>query len=63
MNCPEYNNLTIVEKYQLTGKTIHLLQNNSAAFTVISSMVRQAENNGELDNVIILPEPNQTDEP
>ena len=56
MICPEYSDLTIVEAYQLVGKAIHLLQNNSEAFKAISSMVRQAENNGEFDNVRILPE-------
>jgi len=56
MNCKEWSDLTIVDQYQLCGKAIHLLQNNSEAFKTISSMVRQAENNGEFDNVIILPE-------
>lgn len=59
MTCKEYKELNVVEQYQLIGKAVHLLQNNSQAFISISSMVRMAESNGLLDGVTILPFQNE----
>ena len=56
MICKTYNDLSLPEKVQLTGKVIHLLQNNEEICNSIMSIVRSAENNGLLDNVTILPE-------
>lgn len=56
MICKEYEELSIIEKTQLIGRAIHLIQNQSEAFLATLSMIRQAENNGLFDNVIIIPD-------
>jgi hypothetical protein len=55
-NCKEWQELDNKEKIQLVGKCVHLLQNDSAAFQAMSSMVRNAEQRGCLEDVVILTE-------
>lgn len=56
MLCKEYTELTLMEQYKLIGITIHLLQNNSESFKTYSSMARNAESNGLLEGITILPQ-------
>jgi len=59
MNCKLYSDLSIVDKYQLVGKAVHLLQNDQTACEIIKEMVQAAERKGLFEGVAILPEPEQ----
>lgn len=54
MNCEKYQELTIVERRELIGKIVHLMQCDSQFFDSITSIIRAAEQVGKLDNVKFL---------
>ena len=56
MNCKKWDELTVIEKVNITGKAIHLLQQDDKSFEAISSMIRHAENKGLFDKVTFLPD-------
>ena len=55
-NCKEWMDTDSRDRILLVGQIVHLLQNDSTSFIAMSSMVRQAENNGAFNEVTILPE-------
>lgn len=56
MICPEYFDMSIVERYNFIGKAIHLIQSDPQSHKSMSSMIRAAEQNGLFDEVKILPQ-------
>jgi len=60
-NCKEWMTLETNEKIQLTGKLVHLLQNDTEAFKAFSAMVETAEKVGIFENVRIAPQSKNED--
>lgn len=58
MNCASFRELTVIEQKELIQKLAHLCQTSEQMFKGLSSIVRQAENNGLLDNLKIFPDEN-----
>jgi len=56
MNWQEYQELDNRERILFIGRLVHLVQNDSAAFIAASSMVRNAEQSGDFEDVKILPD-------
>ena len=44
------------DRILLVGQVVHLLMNDPDSYIAMSSMVRQAENNGIFDSITILPD-------
>jgi len=55
MICHQYEQLTIVERYELYGKMQHLIQNNAGCYRLVSKMVKEAEAKGLLEGVKFMP--------
>lgn len=51
MICKSFEELTIVERRELIGKITHLVQTYENAFSVLQSIVRQAEQAGLFEGI------------
>jgi hypothetical protein len=56
MNCKSYIELTSIERAELVQRLAHLVQTDETMFKALSSIVRQAENNGLLNGLTVLPQ-------
>jgi hypothetical protein len=55
MNCKSYQNLSVAEKIEFTGKILHLIQNDESVFILAKQWVRIGEKSGLFKNVKINP--------
>lgn len=55
MICTKFEELTHKEKIELIGKVVHSIQSDNQLFIIGQAIIRQAEERGVLDDVIILP--------
>lgn len=55
-NCVSYLKLTTIEKVELIGKIVHLVQNDEMSFLLAKSMIKSAEGKNLLTGIEILPE-------
>jgi len=55
MNCDKYLELSPMERIQLEGKISHLIKNDHTSCSIAMNMVENAERQGKLDNVEIMP--------
>jgi hypothetical protein len=55
MNHKAYRDLLPKEQMELIGKCVHLLQNDYEFFRQVKKMIKLAEKEGALDDVVILP--------
>lgn len=56
MICEQYDQLSLPEKFEMIGKIVHLVQNDSDVFNEVDWLVKKATLSGKLDNVKIMPE-------
>ena len=56
MTNAKYNALTIVEKIQFVGKSLHMIQTDIVAFDTMQELIEQGDRLGFFDGVKILPE-------
>jgi hypothetical protein len=56
MNCKNFQDLTIIEKTELIGKVVHVIQNDEKFFGLAKLMIADAEKEGLFKDVKILPE-------
>lgn len=56
MICEQYDRLSLPEKFEIIGKIVHLVQNDSDVFNEVDWLVKKATLSGKLDNVKIMPE-------
>lgn len=56
MICDKFDSLTHKEKIDFIGKLVHSVQSDGQLFIIGQAVIRQAEERGILDDVIINPE-------
>lgn len=56
MICDKFDSLTHKEKIDFIGKLVHSVQSDGHLFIIGQAVIRQAEERGILDDVIINPE-------
>lgn len=54
-NCKSFQNLSLPETWQIFGKIAHLIQSDETTFDIIISIILEAEKEGKLDDVKIMP--------
>ena len=59
-NCNEWMELDTRQRIVLIGSICHLIQSDPDTFIAVSSMVREAINQGKLEDVRILPSASDT---
>lgn len=62
MNCKEYQELSLPQKWEMVGKIVHLLQNDPFVFKEVAWIIHMGEQTGKFDDVKInpqTPKPNQ----
>lgn len=57
MLCTSYNLMSHRERIEYIGKLLHSVQSDDKLFTIGRAIIKQAEDNGLLDDVIINPNP------
>lgn len=55
MMCESYNQLTIIEKRELIGKLLHLIQTDENAYLIADNLIQKAHSDGSFDRIKILP--------
>lgn len=61
MICENYNLLSHRERIEYVGKLIHSVQSSNQLFIIGNAIIKQAEEMGILDDVIILPTAHKTE--
>jgi hypothetical protein len=58
--CEKYNTLSHRERIDYIGKLLHSVQSDNQLYIIGQAIIRQAENNGILDDVVINPQVDQS---
>lgn len=59
MICPEYNDLSHIEKVTFIGALVHAVQSDSKLFEMAQGLIEIAKAKGIFDTVTIMPDNNE----